>query len=292
MYHHPRREEFELRAVLHLPTGTLTVEETSPSIHEVIDTVADKLAISIGHHKGDLRKRHLHRRRKQRRGQFAAASEYLGRDADASRTDAFVNLLMPYADQLYDHAKRELRALERQGAIPKGEFEASDIVDDLLVKACETYEQRFRDTSIDVWLMDLLNRQLEELRLPEPPLSFATSSSHAIDTDGEDDDLSDIHFWLERLLEQPQPLALDEMVPDERWDDIWDRLSKNEQRDRLAELLQELPRHQRQALMLKDAYGFELFEIVRALGRTSEDIEADLEQARATVRTGFVEAFA
>ncbi|MCC7334241.1 MAG: hypothetical protein IT422_04065 [Pirellulaceae bacterium] len=91
---------------------------------------------------------------------------------------------------------------------------------------------------------------------------------------------------LERLLESPQPLSLEEMVPDERWNDIWDTLDANEKRERLAKILQGLPKHQRQALMLKDVYGFETFELVKALGRCSEDIESDLSEAREKVRVG------
>lgn len=91
---------------------------------------------------------------------------------------------------------------------------------------------------------------------------------------------------MERLLEPPQPISLEEMVPDERWDDFWDTLDANAKREKLAQLLQGLPKHQRQALMLKDAYGFETFEIVRALGRCSEDVESDLTEAREKVRAG------
>ena len=286
LYHHTDRERWELRAVLHLPTGTLTVEDTSPTVTEAIDNVADKLASSIGRHKNELRKRHLQRGRKHRRRQFASASEFLVEDAAQNRTGAFAALILPHADQLYDHARRELRALEEQGAIPKREFVPSDLVDDLMLRACERFRDRFPETSIDVWLFDQLNQQLDELRLSEPPVSLAVANPEVMAEEADDDDLGDVHYWMERLLEPPQPLSLEEMVPDERWDDIWDTLDANEKREQLAQVLQELPKHQRQALMLKDAYGFETFEIVRAIGRCSEDVESDLAEAREKVRAG------
>lgn len=89
LYNHAEQVQWELRAVLHLPTGTLTVEDTSPTLNEAIDNLTDKLASSIGRHKNELRKRHLHRGRKHRRRQFASASEFLVRDAAANRTSAF-----------------------------------------------------------------------------------------------------------------------------------------------------------------------------------------------------------
>ncbi|NND98532.1 MAG: hypothetical protein HKN47_14525, partial [Pirellulaceae bacterium] len=140
-----------------------------------------------------------------------------------------------------------------------------------------------------VWLFDLLNRQLDELRLPESPLSFAVADPNVVIDETEDNDLDDVHFWMERLLEKPQTISLEEMVPDHKWDDVWDSLSSEQQRDQLAKLLQELPKHQRQTLMLKDAYGFETFEIVRALGRSTEDVEDDLSEARQTIRRGLAE---
>jgi RNA polymerase sigma factor (sigma-70 family) len=286
LYHHSERAQWELRAVLHLPTGTLTVEDTSPTLNEAIDAVTAKLATSIGQHKSELRKRHLNRGRKHRRRQFASASQFLAQDAAANRTDAFAALISPYADQLYDHARRELRVLEKQGEIPKGELAPSDLVDDLLLRACERFQDRFPDTSIDVWLFEQLHQQLEELRLSEPPVSLAVAETEVIADEVDDDDLGEVHYWMERLLEPPQPLSLEEMVPDERWNDIWDTLDANEKRERLAKILQGLPKHQRQALMLKDVYGFETFELVKALGRCSEDIESDLSEAREKVRVG------
>jgi DNA-directed RNA polymerase specialized sigma24 family protein len=144
--------------------------------------------------------------------------------------------------------------------------------------------------SIDVWLFDQLNRQLEELRMPESPISLAVSDPSVTVDDPVDDDLGDVHSWMERLLEKPQTLTLEEMVPDRQWDDFWNSLSAQEQRDQLARLLQELPKHQRQALMLKDASGFETFEIVRAFGRLTEDVESDLKAARENVRSGLAQA--
>ena len=249
LYRHQKREEWELRCVLHLPTGTLTVEDTSSTVNETIDNAIDKLAACIARHKNDLRKRHLSRKRKHRRRQFAAASEFLAADATLDRANAFSALLMPYADQLYDHARRELKVLEDQGDIPKGECVPSDLVDELFVRACETYGERFADTSIDVWLFDQLNKQLEEIRMKEAPLTLVAPTSDT-EFEHEKDHDEDVYSWMERLIETPEPLSLEELVPDERWGDAWDSFTSDEQRERLAQLLQELPKQQRQALML------------------------------------------
>lgn len=286
LYHHAEPEQWELRAVLHLPTGTLTVEDTSSVLMEAIDKVADKLVSGIGRHKRELRTRQLQRRRKHRRRQFASVNEFLTQDALANRTDAFAALILPYADQLYDHARRELRILEDQGEIPRGEFNPADLVDDLMLRACERYRDRFPETSLDVWLFEQLNQQLDELRLAEPPISLAAAEPEVISDEVDDGDLGDDHYWMDRLLEPPPTLSLEEMVPDERWNDIWNKLEATERHQQLTQLLQGLPKHQRQALILRDAYGFEIFEIARALGRCSTDVESDLLEAREKVRAG------
>lgn len=77
------------------------------------------------------------------------------------------------------------------------------------------------------------------------------------------------------------PPTVEELLPDEDLDDLWDRLTTAEQQERLTQLLSEMPKHQRQALMLRDSQGFEIGEIARALDRDEADVEADIQNARA-----------
>lgn len=290
LYRHETRHDWELRAVLHLPTGTLVTEEIRPTLEESIDRVADELARRIREHKSLVRKEHLRRRRRYRRQQLSAADPFLVADASALRRDAFVDLLLPHMDQIYDHARRELTILELEGTLPKGAWTARDLVDDVLVRACESFNQRPVETPLDVWLIELLNQRLDELTQDLKPVTLAASDlSASIITDEDEDnaDLDDIQYWMQQSLDTQEPLSLEELLPDDDLVDVWDKLSQDERQERLTRILSEFHKHQRQALVLHDAYGFEMSEIARVLNRDEADIEADIQTARDKLRLAF-----
>jgi RNA polymerase sigma factor (sigma-70 family) len=180
---------------------------------------------------------------------------------------------------VYGHAQRELRILELEETIPKGDWTASDIVDDVLLRACERYSERPTDLSFDVWLIQLLSERLAELGQDLKPVTLvaATAATTEIDSGG---DCGDADDWREGLLKPESPLSVEELLQDERHSDFWDALSADEQQERLTQLLRKLPTHERQALMLHVAYGFEPEEIARVLGRTQDTVSADIQTAR------------
>ena len=49
-------------------------------------------------------------------------------------------------------------------------------------------------------------------------------------------------------------------------------------------MLDELPKHQRQVLILRDSYGFEIAELAGAVNRSEDLVEADILAARETLR--------
>lgn len=188
-------------------------------------------------------------------------------------------LLIPHLDTVYGHAQRELRILELEETIAKGEWTASDIVDDVLLRACERYSERPTDLSFDIWLIQLLSERLAELGQDLKPVTLVapTTAATGIDSDG---DVGDTGDWREVLLEPESPLSVEELLQDERHSDFLNALSADEQQERLTQLLRQLPTHERQALMLHIAYGFELEEIARVLSRTQEEVRADIQTAR------------
>ena len=284
LYRHESRDAWELRAVVHLPTGTLVSEETSKTLTEVIDAVADDLSRAVRRHKSQVRKDHLIRRRRRRREQLTAAEPFLAKDSSADRPHAFTELLLPHMDQVRAHAKRELASLESEGVIPKGEWTARDLVHEVLLLACESFDKRPKGKSLDIWLLQLSNRCLDQLTSDVRPISMVASNAlEAADVD-DGSDLDDIQYWLRHILEPADDVALDELLSDDSMDAIWERLSEKEQREQVDDVLHEFPKHQRQALILHDAYGFELDEIAAALDRSRPDVEADLVNGREKVR--------
>jgi DNA-directed RNA polymerase specialized sigma24 family protein len=57
-----------------------------------------------------------------------------------------------------------------------------------------------------------------------------------------------------------------------------------DQHERLMRLLQQLPKHERQAFMLSEVEGFNLSEIAFAIDRSENEIAKDVERARFALR--------
>ena len=79
-------------------------------------------------------------------------------------------------------------------------------------------------------------------------------------------------------------MTLEDVLAGEESGEWLRRLEVREQHERVLGYLQQLPKHERQAFMLSVMEGFEIREIAMALDRTEEQVAADIENARTTVR--------
>jgi ribosome-associated translation inhibitor RaiA len=75
LYRRGDRDTWELRAVLHLPTGTLVATSANDTLSEVIDTVLDELVGEIKRHNERLQKHCHYRRRRKRREKWDVLEE-------------------------------------------------------------------------------------------------------------------------------------------------------------------------------------------------------------------------
>jgi ribosomal subunit interface protein len=166
VYHHPQNPQrawYEARAVIHLPTGTLAAEDDDKDPEAAIDRVVDALVTEIKKHKERVRKDYVFKRKARRRADLSAAGPLLQRDADGRRRASFFRLLKPLLWVLRDHAARELRILELEGTLHRGEVTVADLLDEVLTLAWERFAERPRRLSLDLWLIDLLHETLEKL---------------------------------------------------------------------------------------------------------------------------------
>lgn len=85
LYRHAHPPLFEVRAALHLPTGTLVAQETEKDFMRALERVADVLVREIRRHVERLRRDHLYRRKERRRERVTAAGPFLERDAALGR---------------------------------------------------------------------------------------------------------------------------------------------------------------------------------------------------------------
>jgi ribosome-associated translation inhibitor RaiA len=69
----PQRFWYEVRGVIHLPTGTLVAEGNDKEPEAAVDRVADTLAGEIKRHKEHVRKDYVFKRKSPDRGDISAA---------------------------------------------------------------------------------------------------------------------------------------------------------------------------------------------------------------------------
>jgi RNA polymerase sigma factor (sigma-70 family) len=278
VYRHEQPKRWEVRGVLHLPTGTLTVEETETDYRPALDSVADVLVKEIKRHKERLRHDYVFRRKKRRREELVAAGPMLERDVTQGRRQAFFDLLRPLLRSLHEHARRELRILELEDVLPKGEVTAEDLVDEVLTRAWQQFAARPAQRPLDLWLIDLLHETVEQWRQQPPPVAMAGEAKEQVEQDKEKEE------WWTELLEETEPLALEELVPGGDGNEAWERLETEEQRKWLLQVLAELPASQRQAFELHALEGFDAAEIAMVQDRSEAEVKADIEAARQFLR--------
>src|SRR5579875_1653688 len=250
VYQHEQPKRWEVRGVLYLPTCTLAAEETEADYKPALDRLTDVLVGEIKRHKERLRHDYVFRRKSRRREELTAAGPLLERDVAQGRRQAFFDLLRPLLRSLHEHARRELHILELEDVLPKGEVTAADLVDEVLTRAWQRFATRPSSRPLDLWLIDLLHEVVEQWRQQPPPLAMADEAKEKAEQ------AKDKEEWWTELLGETESLSPEELIPGAEDAEAWERLETEEQRNRLLQVLAELPALQRQAFELHVLEGF------------------------------------
>jgi RNA polymerase sigma factor (sigma-70 family) len=281
VYRHTQPARFEVRAALHLPTGTLVAEETEEEFVRTLDRVVEVLAREIKRHLERLRRDHLYRRKARRREALTAARPLLERDASSGRRKAFFDLLWPQLHSLNGYARRELNILELEGALPKGELTPADLADEVLIQAWERFPHWPRHKPLDLWLVELLHECLERWCKEPPALSLVGQAEDR----GREREMQE---W-DSLMGAAEQVGLEDLVSGSEAG-AWERLEAEEQRGQLSAVLAKLPRRQRQAFVLHVLEGFDLMEIAMIQDRPEQAVTADVEAAEQALQKRLAEA--
>ena len=276
-----QRGIFDMRAVLWLPTGTLVAEGKGDTARAAVDETVDILLREIRRHKELVRKDYLYRRRRYRERELGAAEPYLKRDVEERRREAFFELLRPLLRTVRRHARRELRVLELEGVIPRGEVTPEDLVDEVVAAAWERFPERPHRKPLDLWLIELLDERLKALaERPEKVLLGSEEAEVEEEPLTPEEDVTEESYWLERLFETPERLTLEDLVPDYHAPEAWEELTAEEQRERLEKALVPLSPEERQALFLYALEGYDEDEIAMLQGVDVSEVRERIERAR------------
>ena len=282
-----RHSFYEARAVIRLPTGTLAAEASNVDPHVVLDRIADTLVAEVRRHKEKLRRDDIFKRKNRDRADLTAAGPTLQRHVEGGQREDFFRLLLPHLEFLRDYARREIRILEREGTLHRGEVTVNDLLDQVLVLAWERFADRPRRLSLDLWLTDLLQEALEQWIKQEhrPHVSLEAKAEDVVPDAMPQEDEQD---WWAELMGEEETLTLEDLSPGSDGTEIWESLEAQEQQDRLLSLLGKLPATQRQAFLLHAVEGNTTDEIAMLQDRPEGEVKADIDAARKRLRDGLV----
>jgi RNA polymerase sigma factor (sigma-70 family) len=157
-----------------------------------------------------------------------------------------------------------------------------DVLDESMARAWDRFgafsEKQPLDRPLDEWLREIIQGVLEQSNHQLAARSL--DEEVAEPTDDADDPLRDA--WTESG-GYPQAVELAELIAGHPGVDAWDRLSAEAENHPLAELLNKLPRDQRQALVLSLSDGFSMEEIADFQGRSADEVQEDIHLAQRTL---------
>jgi DNA-directed RNA polymerase specialized sigma24 family protein/ribosome-associated translation inhibitor RaiA len=310
------KSRYEAWAILSLPSGTL-VAHSDPAyhdVHEAVDQVADRLAMEIRREKEYVRRDYVYRRRIRRRRDFMALLPRLALLRRKEDQKGFVELLRPHLRQMKDHARRELIIAQLEGNVHPGEMTVQDLLDETVIRAWDEWHQRPRDEPLDRWLVGLLHDVLDEKGLKTPGGGADRKSKASTEAtnepvsiyervraddprfDAEDGDLIEANPAWPFAAENEwaaennpywpflNPLTRDETLPDEQSAEPWQELANDEIRRVILDELKRFPRKQRRAFTLHVLDGWTIDEIASSQGRSTDEVNADIEAMRSALR--------
>lgn len=277
------RTWYEANGVILLPTGTLAAEANDKEARVAVDRVTDTLAGEIKRHKERVRKDYVFKRKTRRHADLSAAGPQLQRHAEIGSREDFFRLLRPLLQLLRDHARRELRILELEGTLHRGEVTVGDLLDEVVARAWQHFADRPRRLSLELWLTDLQHEVLEEW-IKQEPRPHASLHEQAVERRPDPPLPGDEQEWWAELLGEDELVTLADLIPGSEGTAVWDRLEAEEQRDRLLALLGELPPARRQAFLLHALEDYDLAEIAMLQDRPESEVREDIEAARQTLK--------
>jgi RNA polymerase sigma factor (sigma-70 family) len=284
-HHQPnsQRSFYEGRGIIPLPTGTLAAEANGGDPQTVLDGIADTLAAEVRRHKEKVRRDYIFKRKNRSRADLSAAGPLLQRQKQSKKREEFFRLLRKHLTFLRDYARREIRILDREGTLHRGEATVDDLLDQVLVLAWERWDDRPRVLPLDLWLTALMQESLEQWikQEPWPHVSLEASAEEVLPDVGPQEDEKD---WWAELLGEEENLTLEDLIPGSDGTEIWERLEAQEQQDRILSLLGQLPATQRQAFLLHAVEGYTNDEIAMLQDRPEGEVKADVDAARKRLR--------
>ncbi len=270
---------------LALRGGALYAERADPDARTAVDRAADALLESLRAHRAALAREHLRRRHTHAEEHLAEARPELAKSATMQDRKAFDARLRPLLGTLYTLAVRELRQRQVAGELAPGALDPAEVLDEVVVRAYDSFRQGNMQPPIRAKLAALLNQFLDEI-IRERRLEPADDPAAHFDDDiPENDPRLEVSTLGDEALEFYQPdeqLHLEDILAGAEVPDPASLLSAREQMRIIHRAIKKLPRLQRQAFLLH-ADGFDDLEIAMLQKRSEAEVHKDVELVRTLI---------
>jgi DNA-directed RNA polymerase specialized sigma24 family protein len=263
------RSRWNFRAALFLPDQTCVAQAAGDDAEQALGRLVSALGDGL-----EVRAE-LAADGAAARPTFHALEPLLEGFARAANGAAFLALLRPVLKSLNGYVRRELRILASERALPTAQVTAADVLDEVLVRAWERFERRPRGMKLDVWVVRLIDECLDESARG----AAHESIQRRMPLPSEEPHSSWDDTWVARAGE-PESIGFAELLPGRPGIDLWDRLDGDVRQAALAELLGQLSRPQRQALIFHAVEGYDPAEIADLQDRPLDDVLEDIATAR------------
>ncbi|WP_333842869.1 sigma-70 family RNA polymerase sigma factor [Pelomicrobium sp.] len=234
---------------LKLPSTVLSVVEEGRDLPAVLAEAFEELLRRTDKHLARLRREALWKRSERRR-RLREQVKSPPQTREAERRRLYFTLIESHLDALYGYVQRELLYLESAGVLAPGELSAEDLVDTVVLRGLEAFEERPLHLAVPQWLialaMQVVAEELERLRrdrlqarlsLEEPPPRPAEEPTRR--------DEERFDYW-----EPDERLRLEDLVPLEEAPTPEQAQMRREMRLALHRAIALLPRAWRQAVVL------------------------------------------
>lgn len=268
---------YEGRLVIKLPTGDVAAKYTDKHVHSVIDEVVDTIVNEIKKHKEKVRRDDLYKR-KTRRQQLDELIPTLLSQKEKKDKETFFSLLRPLLRQLEQSVRHEIVIAQLQGILSPGEVTVSDVMDEVLVKAWDEFENRPKEMPLENWVTQLMHHVLDSKIEGK-----STELSVVEDLAAEDPRYTAEVGWVtenEPAWEEELAVSVDDLFPSEDALEPWQWLEAEELMRWLLSRLSTQPALQRRAFVLNVLEGLSEEEIAMLQGRHVQQVREDIKNAR------------
>jgi len=278
-----RREEapqWQIQAALHLPARTVVVRAARNDPGETVENIVTGLIEELDRLPAPTTKVTL------RREGLESILPILAQCHEKGRSDVFFTWLVPVVASLDEHVQRELRLREIESDLATGQVIPRDVLDDVLLRAYDRFDQRRQDLPLDLWLLRLADEVLEE--------SCQAIATESLDTQVAKPSTEPRGSWRDSWTEwatSSETIEMGDVLPAMPGAETWDTLDLETKKAETDRMLSGLPRQERQALILNTVYGFPPSEVADFQERSEGDVRGDIDAGRHALERYFTEQF-